>query len=678
MAGNEAALWTLSLPTSKGATDELFQASTLVIDSRSPSANGYLLENYGTSSSEIRNGSNDFCRWEDDGFYGTGNGYLQSNMNAEMALDKGDEIKFYVQFTVDDLMVGNHGIFSLTSDAGDWIFALEEGFFTVITPTNGTKYTSDADCGGLSGMQTFQFYINPLTSTVRIDRLGGLSIDPLSGQWNNFTFITHGGPLGTGAMTNLELKLATDGTNHMAGKFSWWGILNMTNSTNLYMDLAKVHTVGTSAFTGFDTSAGVYQEMQIIETAPNTTKAKLLEKKMNNYVYDFGAGVGNYAITGNIAPENALVFSTGYVEVRAEIAIEGLDTLASGDTVIELLDTAALKIVVKKNITSGWDFITTWNGGGSVMTCNFPINVFCDGQILDLSVRYDETDGGTMEVWYKPQNAQAWDMAGSQLNAGMVPQNMDGDIKIGASPLPMRIYKLNIYDGVGGPLLLMVDLNRARYSLGTDKAFPALRGVEDQVLNINKMDYPRILVEDPSWLFDAGKFIECVDAGGSLGLDSSITILMAHRRHVAYTDGGAMAKKMLLAGWDMTEMLSGGFDVTITDGANTESAQSAADTDDHITLSAFSFDSVNKVLSLYVDGKDKVSKAVPSINSIEDAASLMLGDKDMELFAFIAVPQVLTDEQVENVSDYYLGNSFAPNNMEFGFWLVSVGSETFV
>ena len=135
---------------------------------------------------------------------------------------------------------------------------------------------------------------------------------------------------------------------------------------------------------------------------------------------------------------------------------------------------------------------------------------------------------------------------------------------------------------------------------------------------------------------------------------------------------------MLIAGWDMTENLSGGFDLSITDGANSESAQSAANTDDHITLSAFSFDSVNKVLSLYVDGKDKVTKSVSSINSLQDATSLMIGDKDMELFGFIAIPQVLTDEQVENISDYYLGNSFAPNNLEYGFWLVSVGSETFV
>jgi len=674
MAGNEAALWTLSLPTSKGASEELFQASTLLIDSKSSTANGYALQNYGTSSSQIRNGSNDFCRWEDDGFYATGNGYLQSNMSAQMTLDKGDELRFSVQFALDDIMVGDHGIFSLTSDAGDWIFALESGFFTAITPTDGTKYTSDNNCSGLSGKQTFQFRINPLTSTIGIARLGGLSDDPLSGEWDNFTSITHGGPLGTGAMNNLELKVATDGTNNMTGKMHWWGIWNMDRNITLYMDFSKVHTVGTSAFAGFDTGASVYQEMQIVDSAPNNTRAKYLEKKMNNYVYDFGAGPGKYAISGNIAPENALVFSTGSVEVRAEIAIEGANALTADDTAIELLNTSALSIVAKKAVADGFDFITTWNGGGTTVTCNVPLNVFCDGQVLDISIR---SSGSSVEVWYKPENATAWLIGGSQANA-IVPQNIDGEIKIGASPLAMRIYKLNIYDGVGGNLLLMVDLNRARYLLGTDKAFPALRGVEDQILNIDKMNYPRILVEDPSWLFDAGKFIECVDAGGSLSLDASMTILMAHRRHVAYTDGGAMAKKMLLAGWNMTEMLSGGFDVTITDGANTESAQSAADTDDHITLSAFSFDSVNKVLSLYVDGKDKVTKSVSSINSLQDATSLMIGDKDMELFSFIAIPEVLTDEQIENISDYYLGNSFAPNNLEYGFWLVSVGSETFV
>jgi hypothetical protein len=673
MAGNEAALWTLSLPTSKGASEELFQASTLVIDSKSSTANGYVLQNYGTSSSEIRNGSNDFCRWEDDGFYGTGNGYLQSNMNAEMALDKGDEIKFYVQFTVDDLMVGDHGIFSLTSDAGDWIFALESGSFTVSTPTDGTKYTSENDCSGLSGKQTFQFSINPLTSTVGISRLGGLSDDPLSGEWSNFTFITHGGPLGTGAMTNLELKLATDGTNHMAGNFHWWGILNMENGNTLYMDLAKVHTVGTSAFAGFDTSAGVYQEMQIVDSSPNNTRAKYLEKKMNNYVYDFGAGAGKYAISGNIAPEDALVFSTGSVEVRAEIALEGADALTADDTAIELLNTSALSIVVNKAVADGFDFITTWNGATTV-TCNVPFNVFCDGQVLDISIR---SDGSSVEVWYKPENATAWLMGSSQANA-IVPQNIDGDIKIGASPLAMRIYNLNIYDGVGENLVLMVDLNRARYLLSTQTNFPALRGTQDQLMTINKMDDARILVEDPSWLFSSGKFIECLDSGGSLSLDQSFSILMAHRRHVAYTDGGPMAKKMLIAGWDMTENLSGGFDLSITDGANSESAQSAADTDDNITLSAFSFDNVSKTLALYVDGKDKVTKSVSSINSLQDATSLMIGDKDMELFAFIAIPQVLTDEQVENISDYYLGNSFAPNNLEYGFWLVSVGSETFV
>jgi len=674
MAGNEAALWTLSLPTSKGASEELFQASTLLIDSKSSTANGYALQNYGTSSSQIRNGSNDFCRWEDDGFYATGNGYLQSNMSAQMTLDKGDELRFSVQFALDDIMVGDHGIFSLTSDSGDWIFALESGFFTAITPTDGTKYTSDNNCSGLSGKQTFQFRINPLTSTIGIARLGGLSDDPLSGEWDNFTSITHGGPLGTGAMNNLELKVATDGTNNMTGKMHWWGIWNMDRNITLYMDFSKVHTVGTSAFAGFDTGASVYQEMQIVDSAPNNTRAKYLEKKMNNYVYDFGAGPGKYAISGNIAPENALVFSTGSVEVRAEIAIEGANALTADDTAIELLNTSALSIVAKKAVADGFDFITTWNGGGTTVTCNVPLNVFCDGQVLDISIR---SSGSSVEVWYKPENATAWLIGGSQANA-IVPQNIDGEIKIGASPLAMRIYKLNIYDGVGGNLLLMVDLNRARYLLGTDKAFPALRGVEDQILNIDKMNYPRILVEDPSWLFDAGKFIECVDAGGSLSLDTSMTILMAHRRHVAYTDGGAMAKKMLLAGWNMTEMLSGGFDVTITDGANTESAQSAADTDDHITLSAFSFDSVNKVLSLYVDGKDKVTKSVSSINSLQDATSLMIGDKDMELFSFIAIPEVLTDEQIENISDYYLGNSFAPNNLEYGFWLVSVGSETFV
>jgi hypothetical protein len=674
MAGNEAALWTLSLPTSKGASEELFQASTLLIDSKSSTANGYALQNYGTSSSQIRNGSNDFCRWEDDGFYATGNGYLQSNMSAQMTLDKGDQLRFSVQFDLDDIMVGDHGIFSLTSDAGDWIFALESGFFTAITPTDGTKYTSDNNCSGLSGKQTFQFRINPLTSTIGIARLGGLSDDPLSGEWDNFTSITHGGPLGTGAMNNLELKVATDGTNNMTGKMHWWGIWNMDRNITLYMDFSKVHTVGTSAFAGFDTGASVYQEMQIVDSAPNNTRAKYLEKKMNNYVYDFGAGPGKYAISGNIAPENALVFSTGSVEVRAEIAIEGANALTADDTAIELLNTSALSIVAKKAVADGFDFITTWNGGGTTVTCNVPLNVFCDGQVLDISIR---SSGSSVEVWYKPENATAWLIGGSQANA-IVPQNIDGEIKIGASPLAMRIYKLNIYDGVGGNLLLMVDLNRARYLLGTDKAFPALRGVEDQILNIDKMNYPRILVEDPSWLFDAGKFIECVDAGGSLSLDTSMTILMAHRRHVAYTDGGAMAKKMLLAGWNMTEMLSGGFDVTITDGANTESAQSAADTDDHITLSAFSFDSVNKVLSLYVDGKDKVTKSVSSINSLQDATSLMIGDKDMELFSFIAIPEVLTDEQIENISDYYLGNSFAPNNLEYGFWLVSVGSETFV
>jgi len=674
MAGNEAALWTLSLPTSKGASEELFQASTLLIDSKSSTANGYALQNYGTSSSQIRNGSNDFCRWEDDGFYATGNGYLQSNMSTQMTLDKGDELRFSVQFDIDDIMVGDHGIFSLTSDAGDWAFALESGFFTAITPTDGTKYTSDNDCSGLSGKQTFQFRINPLTSTIGIARLGGLSDDPLSGEWDNFTSITHGGPLGTGAMNNLELKVATDGTNNMTGKMHWWGIWNMDRNITLYMDFSKVHTVGTSGFAGFDTGAGVYQEMQIVDSAPNNTRAKYLEKKMNNYVYDFGAGPGKYAISGNIAPENALVFSTGSVEVRAEIAIEGANALTADDTAIELLNTSALSIVAKKAVADGFDFITTWNGGGTTVTCNVPLNVFCDGQVLDISIR---SNGSSVEVWYKPDNEAAWLMGGSQANA-IVPQNIDGDIKIGASPLAMRIYKLNIYDGIGENLVLMVDLNRARYLLGTQTNFPALRGTQDQLMTINKMDDTRILVEDPSWLFSSGKFIECLDSGGSLSLDSSFSILMAHRRHVAYTDGGQMAKKMLIAGWDMTENLSGGFDLSITDGANSESAQSAANTDDHITLSAFSFDSVNKVLSLYVDGKDKVTKSVSSINSLQDATSLMIGDKDMELFGFIAIPQVLTDEQVENISDYYLGNSFAPNNLEYGFWLVSVGSETFV
>ena len=674
MAGNEAALWTLSLPTSKGASEELFQASTLLIDSKSSTANGYVLQNYGTSSSQIKNGSNDFCRWEDDGFYATGNGYLQSNMSAQMTLDKGDELRFYVQFTLDDIMVGDHGIFSLTSDAGDWIFALESGSFTAITPTDGTKYTSENDCSGLSGKQTFMFRINPLASIIGIHRLGGLSDDPLSGEWDNFTSITFGGPLGTGAMNNLELKVATDGTNNMTGKMHWWGILNMDRNTSLYMDFSKVHTVGTSAFAGFDTSAGVYQEMQIVDSAPNNTRAKYLEKKMNNYVYDFGAGPGKYAISGNIAPENALVFSTGSVEVRAQIAIEGANALTADDTAIELLNTSALSIVAKKAVADGFDFITTWNGGGTTVTCNVPLNVFCDGQVLDISIR---SNGSSVEVWYKPENETAWLMGGSQANA-IVPQNMDGDIKIGASPLAMRIYKLNIYDGIGENLVLMVDLNRARYLLGTQTNFPALRGTQDQLMTINKMDDTRILVEDPSWLFSSGKFIECLDSGGSLSLDASFSILMAHRRHVAYTDGGPMAKKMLIAGWDMTENLSGGFDLSITDGANSENAQSAANTNDNITLSAFSFDSVNKVLSLYVDGKDKVTKSVSSINSLQDATSLMIGDKDMELFGFIAIPDALTDEQVENISDYYLGNSFAPNNLEYGFWLVSVGSETFV
>ena len=207
--------------------------------------------------------------------------------------------------------------------------------------------------------------------------------------------------------------------------------------------------------------------------------------------------------------------------------------------------------------------------------------------------------------------------------------------------------------------------------------FPVtIHGGSDQVVDIDRIG-TRILVEDPSWLFRSGDTIKAQDL--DLGLDGDFTVLLQHRRHLGSADNVSLVSKYLTSGWQMKEQTDGSFTAFLSDGVNENTASSVANASVKTTQSAFVWNNTTNILSTYIDGENKVDTAMPTIGNATSSADVILGavGLEQEVFGLVVVPSALTDDQVKNISDYYLGVSALPNNMEFGFWLVSVGSETF-
>jgi hypothetical protein len=658
MAGNENALWLLGLPTSKGATDELFGESTLVVDANSPSSGEHVLSNQGTGTGSITSGDNDFCRFDSDGFYNTGNGYLKDIENVG-SIDISDNFEFEWHVWIDDF-TKDCVFLDLDTNLGSWKFEMFGGQIQMTTPDNQVvSETTDWTKFPVGKKYRFKaVYESGAPTSVALFRLNESNYWMPQSDWTITARSDSGSAGGT-------LYLA----DKMDTKFYYARINNITKGEEYIWDLSDVRTMGTAALLNLGQDA-TYETISIVDGAPATNTPQYLDKKnYGNYIYNY-AGSG-FAMTTTIAPEDALVFSSGDIEIKARLALAETLTEPQSTEVLTLFSSDSLTFSVIKNVNNYFYRMTI---NGTEYDFLDSKNIWADGGYIDFSFRYQT---GILEAWYKPISKTSWvQLPTTKPSIIETPPNVSGVVNMFATSVESMVYKIEVLDGVGGPTLLSVDLDRANTTLNTQNSFPALMGGSDQVIDIDRTG-TRILVEDPSWLFRSGDTIKAQDS--DLGLDGDFTVLLQHRRHMGSTDNVSLVSKYLTSGWQMKEQTDGSFTAFLSDGVNENTASSVVNASVKTTQSAFVWDNTAKVLSTYIDGENKVDKAMPTVGNATSSADVILGaiGLEQEVFGLVIVPSALTDDQVKNISNYYLGISALPNNMEFGFWLVSVGSETF-
>ena len=632
--------------------------STLVVDANSPSSNKYELSNQGTGTGTITSGDNDFCRFEDDGFYNTGNGYLKDIDNIG-SIDISDGMEFEWHVWIDDF-AKDCVFLDLDTNYGSWKFEMFGGQIQMTTPDNQVV-AENTDWTNFPVGKQYKFkavYESGSPTSVALFRMNE------SNYWMpqssfDITAIASTGP--AGGTLFLGDKMDT--------KFYYARIYNITKDEEYIWDLSDVRTFGTSALLNLGQD-GQYTAIEMVDGAPATNSPQYMDKKnYGNYLYNYANS--GFAMSTTIAPEDALVFSSGDIEVRARLALAETLTGPNETEVLTLFSSDSLTFSVIKNVNNYY-YRMTINGTEHEFLDS--AHIWPDGGYIDFSFRYQS---GQLEAWYKPISKSSWVQLVDVITSIVeTPPNISGVVNMFSTSVDSMVYKIEVLDGVGGPTLLSVDLDRAKTILNTQDSFPALTAGGDQAVNIDR-NGTRILVEDPSWLFRSGDTIKAQDS--DLGLDGDFTVLLQHRRHMDSADNVSLVSKYLTSGWQMKEQTDGSFTAFLSDGVNENTASSVANASSKNTQSAFVWDNTAKVLSTYIDGENRVDTAMPTIGNATTSADVVLGSigLEQEVFGLVIVPSVLTDDQVKNISNYYLGVSALPNNMEFGFWLVSVGSETF-
>ena len=674
---NENGLWALSLPTSHARYGSVMSTAELWLDPRDSKSGMSSPENLGKSNLTISSGSNSHPFYIDKS---AGYAYIDAetsvNTNDAAVVSSGNSIDIMIDLDMDDWSAdADLLILNTTLPIVALQLVSNAMVLSIATESDGTQvFTSDPHAA--------------TGRTVLRARWVDASVDFFRSTDGGTTWIPIGTTqTGTGTRQSGSVYLQV-GLSNFVGKLYKCSIGDGTTTT-LEIDMLKANT-DLSAFplSVYPSFAG-YTFLASWHFTYGTDPAdpRYLDHSFSNYIYNAS---GDNSVTVPASQELDSIATANDVDIRCLLALDDI----SSDNVLVRWGGISDGFIL--NIRSNVLALDFWSAGGKVTTVGVPVSSLktYDKSLLALHVTWD-VQLGTFIYWFGSHTGGSrYDLNNySWIEAGRDEGNSHPIPLPSTSPVEFVGNGWNGGKFIHSEILVdstpSIDVKATNIQNGSDTSFDTA-GVT-ATINRNSSFGTLSGVTRPVWNFINGSYLHVADSPDiNYNVVDSFT-LMAVCRYWDDPRTASLLEKRLGSGKGYSLKLNGLLQpvLTLSDGTNTVSVTGASANvapGELIVVSAV----VNRVANLatvYVNGVAAGQGDISSVGTLQNTDTLYIGSKpatanpqtygDFELFGFATWRRALSSDDLKVISDGYTDTKFAPNDHEFGLWLVSVPSEIF-
>lgn len=401
-------------------------------------------------------------------------------------------------------------------------------------------------------------------------------------------------------------------------------------------------------------------------SSADTNDPVWLEWTGTNYLYFTGV-VGNYATV----PDAAALDITGDLDLRARVAFDDW-TPATATRVLSKFEASNLSYELL--VTTGGGLQFNWSENGTTTkTATSTANMsLTDGTAKWIRATMDVNNGaaGNDVKFYTSDDGSTWSQLGSTVTTASTTSLYSGSGKLGmgatgaggGNNVAMKFYRGQVYNGIGGTLVL--DVDTSRITTGNLASFTAVTG---QTVTVNRSATGRktVAVVCPVWLFGTDDYMEVADASllDFAATDSFTVIAVCRYWNTTASQAVIISKKPLFdttAGYMIENISTAEVWFEIGDGSNRVINAKAQATLGSLSVLAAVRNVTSDTLAMYVNNAATPS-ADTSTGSLSNSDPLRIGRitgtfteyADMELLGVAIFRRALSATELASLSTYY-------------------------
>jgi hypothetical protein len=431
----------------------------------------------------------------------------------------------------------------------------------------------------------------------------------------------------------------------------------------------------TQTIINLGTAGGLLNGQNGSTAGADTNDARFLDwpgDNAGNYVYLPGVG-GNYL---NV-PDEAALDITGDIDLRVYLAA---DVYVPGTTrgLLSKYDASGDQKSYSFRILADGKLRFQWSENGSAdLTADSSVAVGLDNfslRWLRVTVDVDNGASGRDVRFFLSVDGSVWTQLGSTVTQAGVTTIFSGSASVdigslasGVSPLPMKVYRAQVLDGIDGTVVL--DVDTSVISSGSATSFTALTG---QTVTIDRSTSGRksVAVVSPVWLFGTDDYMEVAD-NDLLDFESTddFTVFAVYRPWDNFAANVAhIAKKAntttVTQGWLLG---SAGISIPllprmqIGDGSAGIAALGSSRTSGDLIVAAGVRDIASDAVTVFMNAAAGTAVTDTTAGSLANSDAMRIGRlsgagsnyANMELVAAAVFRRALTPAEIAQVTAYY-------------------------